>query len=469
MTSTRSNPPSGGIPIGGIVGIIVLALIGLAMLIYALSNVFGNPTPATTPTSIAAGPSATATAAIVLPTTTPLPPTAAPSATVPVVDTPAATATLEGGATATLPSGGSAEGDLYVLVVAANVRAAPSAEAELLGTIDGGSSAKVIGRNEAGDWLAVDFNGVTGWVSTQVASYLGDDSALPVLTANAPAPTAAGGATVAAGTVAATATTQPGAAATATPAPSGNTVTANSGGANVRMGPGTNYDIIGGIDPGKTATVKGRNANSDWLAIDFNGVTGWVFNEVVTYSGTISTLPIVAAPASPSGSGSGTTPVATAVPTAAAGATAAPTAAPANTGPIATGSGTRGMTGRLEIDGGRLTYSLNERIWFFEETKNTTSGNIQYGVLGVEAQQTTSGSKILQTSWSALSAPLQLDAGCTGPTDRCGGRWRDGMNIGIAGQYRLRLVVCYNTTISECNQAGSQWEYLTDAILVTVQ
>ncbi|HRE25509.1 MAG TPA: hypothetical protein PK954_02645, partial [Anaerolineales bacterium] len=55
----------------------------------------------------------------------------------------------------------------------------------MLGTIDGGSSAKVLGRNEAGDWLAVDFNGQLGWVSTTVATFTGDDSALPVLAPDA--------------------------------------------------------------------------------------------------------------------------------------------------------------------------------------------------------------------------------------------------------------------------------------------
>ncbi len=461
MTSPRPSSPKGGLPmgtIGGIAAIVILALVGIAMLGYALSNVFGSP--AATPTAQIAE-VASATPALVLPTTTPVPPTAAPSATVPLeTATTAPTNTPEGAATATLPSGGSAVGDLHVLVVAANVRAAPNAEAQLLGTIDGGSSAKVVGRNEAGDWLAVDFNGQVGWVSTTVATFVGDDSTLPVLTPNAPLPTSGAAATQPA------ATAQPGAA-TATPAAaSGDTVTANTGGANVRSGPGTVYQIIGGLDGGKTAVVKGRNAGNDWLAIDFNGTTGWVYTGVVTYGGTIANLPIVAAPPAPSGSGSNPAPVATTAPTSAA---PAPTAAPAQTGPIAVGAGSRGITGKLEIDTGRLTYGLNERIWFWEEIKNTTSANIQYGLFGVEAQNVATGAKIFQTSWSALSAPLQIDAGCIGPTDHCGGKWRDGMNIGTAGQYRLHLAICYNITIPECNQAGAQWEYLTDAVLITVQ
>ena len=443
MTSDRPNPPSSGVPIGGIVGIAVLALIGLALLIYALSNVFANPAPAASATPADLGPTATATAVIVLPTTTAPPPTAAPSATTAVVDTPAVTDTPAGAATATTTT----QGDLFVLVVAANVRAAPSADSELLGTIDGGSSADVIGRNEAGDWLAISFNGVTGWVSTQVASYLGDASTLPVMTSNAPAPTAAG-------TAAATATAQPGGAATATPAAaSGNVVTANPGGANVRSAPSTTAEVVGGIDAGKTATVKGRNASSDWFAIDFNGTTAWVYSGVVTYSGNIADLPIV----TPSSStGAGTT------------ASTSPTATAASSGSASAGTGTHGLTGKLEIDGSKLTYAVNERIWFFEELKNTTSAAVQYGVLGVEAQAA-SGSKILQTSLSAGANPLQIDAGCTGPTDRCGGRLRDDMTIGVAGQYRLRMVVCYNLKVSECNQSGAQWEYLTDAILITIE
>ncbi|HRF50535.1 MAG TPA: SH3 domain-containing protein, partial [Anaerolineales bacterium] len=193
MTSSRPNPPAGGPPLGAIAGIVVLALIGVAMLVYSLSSVFGAPGAAPTSTAEIVAEQPSPTQAILLPTTTPVPPTEAPSAT---ADAATEAPPAEVGATSTLPSGGSAVGDLHVMVVAANVRAAPNAESILLGTIDGGSSAKVLGRNEAGDWLAVDFNGQLGWVSTTVATFTGDDSALPVLAPDAgaqPQPTATTG------------------------------------------------------------------------------------------------------------------------------------------------------------------------------------------------------------------------------------------------------------------------------------
>jgi hypothetical protein len=274
------------------------------------------------------------------------------------------------------------------------VRSGPGLDFPIIGTIDGGQSADVIGRNSAGDWLAISFNGETAWVSTQVADYIGDDNTLPVVQGPSAPP----------------ATTAPSAAPTATRA-------------------------AGGATAGPTQTQAAGAATSTAPAATTQGVAGTA------------------------------TPAATAAPT-----QVPPTQPPSSGGsPIATGSGTRGITGRLEIDGGRLQYAVNERIWFFETIQNTTGSAIQYGIIGVQARNTANGTSQFQTSWSALTGPLQIDANCTGPTDRCGGTWRDGMNIGAAGTYELRLSICYNLTIQECQSAGAQWEYLTGPIAITVR
>jgi hypothetical protein len=394
MSTNRPKPPGDpdrrGLPIGALIGIVILALIGLAMLAYSLNSIFGGAPAAPAAPSAAAQVSATPTQPILIPTTTPVPPTEAPSATPlpasPTLDTTAATA----GPTATLPSGGSASGDLNVRVVQANIRSGPGLDFPIIGTIDGGQSADVIGRTEAGDWLAISFNGATGWVSIQVADYIGDDATLPVLQGPAAPPATA--------------------AATATRAATG-------------------------------ATAAPTQTQAAGVAT--------------------STAPAATATAA---AGATSPPAATSAPT-----QVPPTQPPASAGsPIATGSGTRGITGRLEIDSGRLQYAANERIWFFETIQNTTGSAIQYGIIGVQARNTANGTSQFQTSWSALTGPRQIDANCTGPTDRCGGTWRDGMNISSTGTYELRLSICYNLTIQECQSAGAQWEYLTGPIVITV-
>ena len=53
-----------------------------------------------------------------------------------------------------------------------------------------------------------------------------------------------------------------------------------AGGVNVRTGPGTNYDRIGGFDYGQTVTVTGSSGG--WYIVDFNGRTGYVSAEYIT-------------------------------------------------------------------------------------------------------------------------------------------------------------------------------------------
>lgn len=51
---------------------------------------------------------------------------------------------------------------------------------------------------------------------------------------------------------------------------------------NVRGGPGTNYNVVGAATQGQRYRVTGRNNDSSWWEIDFNGRAGWVFGQLVT-------------------------------------------------------------------------------------------------------------------------------------------------------------------------------------------
>ena len=54
---------------------------------------------------------------------------------------------------------------------------------------------------------------------------------------------------------------------------------------HVRQGPGTNYDIIGTASAGQRYTITGRNPDTTWWQIDFEGQAGWVFGELVDSEG----------------------------------------------------------------------------------------------------------------------------------------------------------------------------------------
>jgi hypothetical protein len=51
---------------------------------------------------------------------------------------------------------------------------------------------------------------------------------------------------------------------------------------NVRGGPGTNYNIVGGANQGERYVVTGRNDDGSWWQIDYSGQAGWVFGDLVS-------------------------------------------------------------------------------------------------------------------------------------------------------------------------------------------
>ncbi len=69
----------------------------------------------------------------------------------------------------------------------------------------------------------------------------------------------------------------------------------STGNINVRSGPSTNNAVAGTLDPGQTVTANGRNANSSWLRIVLpdSDALGWVFAQLLTASGDVSTLSVV--------------------------------------------------------------------------------------------------------------------------------------------------------------------------------
>jgi len=89
---------------------------------------------------------------------------------------------------------------------------------------------------------------------------------------------------------------------------------------NVRGGPGTNYPLVGALNPGESVRISGKNPAGDWWQITLaGGVVGWVYGPLVETSGNTGAVALAEIPAPPA-------PVATPVPAVPAADTPAPPA-----------------------------------------------------------------------------------------------------------------------------------------------
>jgi SH3-like domain-containing protein len=142
-----------------------------------------TPLPTWTPTALPAD-TATATAptAPPSPTATPIPPTeTAPPGPLP-------TSTPLGAATVTpLP----APAELTVNAENVNIRSGPGTDYGLIGTANLGQRFPITGRNSAGDWWEIDYNGQPGWVFGELANVRNAGEVAAVAAPAASTPTAA--------------------------------------------------------------------------------------------------------------------------------------------------------------------------------------------------------------------------------------------------------------------------------------
>lgn len=107
---------------------------------------------------------------------------------------------------------------------------------------------------------------------------------------------------------------------------------------NLRSGPGTVYDLAGGLQAGESATILAKNQDASWWQIQLaSGTQGWVFGELVQTSGALDPIAVAAnipppPTAAPVVVAQATQPAAQPTAAAAVEATAAPTAVPQQNG-----------------------------------------------------------------------------------------------------------------------------------------
>lgn len=162
-----------------VAGIFVLAVVGVGFLSLAIYTLTRPSAPAAA-TDL---PTLAFTSVVAIPTTTPAPPTNTPEPTLAPTEPPTEAPPTEPAATAVVLRTN--------IVLPANVRSGPGLTYPILGGLNTGDVADLLGRDASAQWFAISYalgpNGV-GWVSSQVATYDGDVQALPVVTADAPPP-----------------------------------------------------------------------------------------------------------------------------------------------------------------------------------------------------------------------------------------------------------------------------------------
>jgi hypothetical protein len=157
------------------------------------------------------------------------------------------------------------------------------------------------------------------------------------------------------------------------PAPSDFCNVSSGGTVNLRSGPGTNFGVVGQLNPGTFLPVQGVSPDRGWYAVTFNNQMVWVSNTVVALNGPCSNLPTVQGPAiqppgptfTPTGSGTVMPPTATLAVTATAtqpGPTLAPTDAPPTTGPTSAPTAPPDSDYQVQLDrnnGGSFTQVIS--------------------------------------------------------------------------------------------------------------
>ncbi len=96
----------------------------------------------------------------------------------------------------------------------------------------------------------------------------------------------------------ATPTPTPSPAPSKTPTPSGVSATLKVN-ANVYAGPASSYPVLGQLSKGQSAVIFGLSQDNIWLVIDFQRRQGWIRTDQATITGNLRSVPIVAAPPTP--------------------------------------------------------------------------------------------------------------------------------------------------------------------------
>ena len=144
-----------------------------------------------------------------------------------------------------------------------NIRSGPGTSYDIVGAATEGGEFEITGKSPDGEWWRIDFDGQSGWIYAPYVTAANVED-VPVV-----------GDAQAEGTVPEDATTEE-------PATPAEPLAIAAGDLNVREGPGTEYDRIGGAYEGEEFSITGKSSDGEWWQIDFEGQSGWLYAPFVT-------------------------------------------------------------------------------------------------------------------------------------------------------------------------------------------
>ena len=157
------------------------------------------------------------------------------------------------------------------------------------------------------------------------------------------------------------------------------------------------------------------------------------------------------------------TPVPTAIPPTAKPVVVQPTAIPPTPVPapptaVPAPTGINGLTGAHFAIQSRADLTVNGDVWFEFRVANATGGDVPFAALGVMPKKDgTDRPQWYQHSWGGNNDVIPAG----------GLSWDDHINLPEAGNYTLRLVICFDG--AACQQQKGTWHTLSPEIPVTIR
>lgn len=179
---------------------------------------------------------------------------------------PIASSSMEGSPAPTTGTGTTAAGGESPVATIngdMNIRQGPGTGYARIGGAFEGEEFGITGKSADGEWWQIDFDGEEGWVYASFVIATNAENVPIVAAPSVQTPVAAPGSSEAGQA-------------------SGDAVATVGEDVNVRNGPGTEYDRIGGATAGEVYTITGKSADGEWWQIDFAGQPGWIYGPLVT-------------------------------------------------------------------------------------------------------------------------------------------------------------------------------------------
>lgn len=167
-----------------------------------------------------------------------------------------------------------------LLVADAFVRGGPGDTYVPVGAVSPTAALIPVSRNAAGDWVMIRYNRGFGWLRRDLAYWIVNIDALPIISTDDLTPSPVPGI--------ATAT-----AFFPTETPTGDYILVNAQSAYVRAGPGRTYLRLGQLYGGDPVVPVGRDETTDWIMIRFADGFGWIRRDLAIWVSDLTVLPVL--------------------------------------------------------------------------------------------------------------------------------------------------------------------------------